>query len=81
MSLVSDIKLISTDTTLDLSQKAEKGIPLKAWPALLILQAQPLQLSTHLRLWHISTSSDVDCRHRSVQLTPAEMYREKMAKM
>ena len=28
MSLVSDIKLIRTDTTLDLSQKAEKGIPL-----------------------------------------------------
>ncbi len=26
MSLVSDIKLIRTDTTLDLSQKAEKGI-------------------------------------------------------
>jgi hypothetical protein len=26
MNLVSDIKLIRTDTTLDLSQKAEKGI-------------------------------------------------------
>jgi hypothetical protein len=26
MSLVSDIKLIRTDTSLDLSQKAEKGI-------------------------------------------------------
>ncbi|BBN12460.1 hypothetical protein MPTK1_5g20270 [Marchantia polymorpha subsp. ruderalis] len=26
MTLVSDIKLIRTDTTLDLSQKAEKGI-------------------------------------------------------
>ncbi len=26
MSLVSDIKLIRTDTTLDLSQKAEKGM-------------------------------------------------------
>ncbi|KAL4202393.1 hypothetical protein AMTRI_Chr02g263500 [Amborella trichopoda] len=28
MGHVSDIKLIRTDTTLDLSQKAEKGIPL-----------------------------------------------------
>ncbi|BBN14948.1 hypothetical protein MPTK1_6g15710 [Marchantia polymorpha subsp. ruderalis] len=28
MTLVSDIKLIRTDTTLDLSQKAEKGMPL-----------------------------------------------------
>ena len=36
MSLVSDIKLIRTDTTLDLSQKAEKGIPLPHHPALLI---------------------------------------------
>ncbi|PTQ37274.1 hypothetical protein MARPO_0058s0060, partial [Marchantia polymorpha] len=26
MTLVSDIKLIRTDTTLDLSQKAEKGL-------------------------------------------------------
>ncbi len=29
MSLVSDIKLIRTDTTLDLSQKAEKGMKLQ----------------------------------------------------
>jgi hypothetical protein len=39
MSLISDIKLIRTDTTLDLSRKAEKGItpfPLK-WEILLIL--------------------------------------------
>lgn len=27
MSLVSDIKLIITDTTLDLSRKAEDGVP------------------------------------------------------
>jgi hypothetical protein len=37
MTLVSDIKLIRTDTTLDLSQKAEKGILHHANPALLIL--------------------------------------------
>ena len=33
MSLVSDIKLIRTDTTLDLSQKAEKGILLNPAPS------------------------------------------------
>ncbi len=32
MSLVSDIKLIRTDTTLDLSQKAEKGMKQTAMP-------------------------------------------------
>ncbi len=32
MSLVSDIKLIRIDTTLDPSQKAEKGIILQAAP-------------------------------------------------
>ncbi len=32
MSLVSDIKLIRTDTTLDLSQKAEKGMNLNLNP-------------------------------------------------
>ncbi len=32
MSLVSDIKLIRTDTTLDLSQKAEKGVRLRMKP-------------------------------------------------
>jgi hypothetical protein len=41
MTLVSDIKLIRTDTTLDLSQKAEKGIPLISNPALLILPRPP----------------------------------------
>ena len=34
MSHISDIKLIRTDTTLDLSQKAEKGM---LWPAALAL--------------------------------------------
>ncbi len=32
MSLVSDIKLIRTDTTLDLSQKAEKGMNSMLYP-------------------------------------------------
>jgi hypothetical protein len=34
----SDVKLIRTDTTLDLSRKAEKGMYLIAEPSLLILQ-------------------------------------------
>jgi hypothetical protein len=37
MSLVSDIKLIRTDTTLDLSQKAEKGILLRSSASTYIL--------------------------------------------
>ncbi|KAG4907361.1 hypothetical protein JHK82_056024 [Glycine max] len=31
MAHISDIKLIRTDTTLDLSQKAEKGMCLDGW--------------------------------------------------
>ena len=36
MTPVSDIKLIRTDTTLDLSQKAEKGMPIHRSPKLFI---------------------------------------------
>jgi hypothetical protein len=36
MNLVSDIKLIRTDTTFDLSQKAEKGMLLPSIPPLLV---------------------------------------------
>nr|TKW04398.1 hypothetical protein SEVIR_7G106900v2 [Setaria viridis] len=36
MAHVSDIKLIRTDTTLDLSQKAEKGMNCSAASALLL---------------------------------------------
>ena len=39
MSPVSDIKLIRTDTTLDLSQKAEKGILLQSTTSHYILLA------------------------------------------
>ncbi len=42
MSLVSDIKLIRTDTTLDLSQKAEKGIKKKRIPGSLYTPPMPL---------------------------------------
>ncbi|KAH9537742.1 hypothetical protein CY35_16G068500 [Sphagnum magellanicum] len=45
MSLVSDIKLIRTDTTLDLSQKAEKGMNPTATPGgLYTLRMAPLSL-------------------------------------
>jgi hypothetical protein len=41
MSLVSDIKLIRTDTTLDLSQKAEKGMLHYPRPPLLVPSQRP----------------------------------------
>ncbi|CAA6672165.1 unnamed protein product [Spirodela intermedia] len=36
MTHVSDIKLIRTDTTLDLSQKAEKGMSSPDWTLLFL---------------------------------------------
>jgi hypothetical protein len=54
MTLVSDIKLIRTDTTLDLSQKAEKGMPLLSNPALFIL---PIPLTRLPSLWDKSHPS------------------------
>ncbi|BBN18742.1 hypothetical protein MPTK1_8g05100 [Marchantia polymorpha subsp. ruderalis] len=45
MTLVSDIKLIRTDTTLDLSQKAEKGILLHRKSE--HYKARWIQLQTH----------------------------------
>jgi len=50
LSHISDIKLIRTDTTLDLSQKAEKGMSWKDGSLLLLYLT-----STHL----LSTTSDV----------------------
>jgi hypothetical protein len=47
MGLVSDIKLIRTDTTLDLSQKAEKGMPPLPRVAFLILQSLSLNISDY----------------------------------
>jgi hypothetical protein len=44
MNLVSDIKLIRTDTTLDLSQKAEKGMLLPSIPPLLVPRLRPFLL-------------------------------------
>jgi hypothetical protein len=48
MTLVSDIKLIRTDTTLDLSQKAEKGIPQKTATLPLCI---PLASHLCLKVW------------------------------
>ena len=42
---VSDIKLIRTDTTLDLSQKAEKGMPSTTIAPLFILYCYPTHCS------------------------------------
>jgi hypothetical protein len=41
MNLVSDIKLIRTDTTLDLSQKAEKGMLFPSISPLLVPRLRP----------------------------------------
>jgi hypothetical protein len=48
MSLVSDIKLIRTDTTLDLSQKAEKGMPLPCYPFLSCISPKPLPIADRM---------------------------------
>jgi hypothetical protein len=46
MSLVSDIKLIRTDTTLVLSQKAEKGMPSHCFPPSVVSLRSPYPLQT-----------------------------------
>ncbi len=50
MSLVSDIKLIRTDTTLDLSQKAEKGMNLPCHPSALYISPDPRVPPFHMGL-------------------------------
>ncbi len=54
MSLVSDIKLLRTDTTLDLSQKAEKGI--NRWPNPHCLYTTPTNAFRH-SLWDQTNSA------------------------
>jgi hypothetical protein len=54
MSLVSDIKLIRTDTTLDLSQKAEKGIML---PCILSFLYLAFAFVSSQSLWDQTLSS------------------------
>ncbi|RWR85795.1 hypothetical protein CKAN_01466800 [Cinnamomum micranthum f. kanehirae] len=53
MGHVSDIKLIRTDTTLDLSQKAEKGMSLLSKPntALLLASSHPVVSSSDGGPW------------------------------
>jgi hypothetical protein len=50
MSLVSDIKLIRTDTTLDLSQKAEKGMNVCSHPPGLYIAPNPRVPPFHMGL-------------------------------
>ncbi len=50
MSLVSDIKLIRTDTTLDLSQKAEKGMSWLSHPPPLYIAPNPRVPPFHMGL-------------------------------
>ena len=54
MSLVSDIKLIRTDTTLDLSQKAEKGMLL---PSISLALVPRLRLPSVQSVWDQTPSS------------------------
>jgi len=63
MTPVSDIKLIRTDTTLDLSQKAEKGMKFLPSPCLLIPFLPPLTYGRRAteRL-HLSTALADDDR-------------------
>ena len=44
MTHVSDIKLIRTDTTLDLSQKAEKGMSCSVHMPLILYPPPPAQM-------------------------------------
>ena len=56
MLLVSDIKLIRTDTTLDLSQKAEKGMLLHSPPSHVLLP-RPSSASLQDGVFHTKLSS------------------------
>jgi hypothetical protein len=79
MSLVSDIKLIRTDTTLDLSQKAEKGILLLSSTSHYIPTSSPLLtiqnvwgnevhtlVSLKLMKHSVLLESDVDCSSQTL---------------
>jgi hypothetical protein len=73
MSLVSDIKLIRTDTTLDLSQKAEKGMLLSLPPPViyspsLLSTTQTLRDSNQVQLF---TSSSKERKTDKSRHTPA----------
>ena len=50
MAHISDIKLIRTDTTLDLSQKAEKGMS-SPFPLPLLLYTSPGSLPSPRARW------------------------------
>ncbi|KAL1334337.1 hypothetical protein AAHE18_11G170000 [Arachis hypogaea] len=56
MTHISDIKLIRTDTTLDLSQKAEKGMLCHIFISFFYTNAFPLSSSAPL-MWDFLSSS------------------------
>ena len=62
MAHISDIKLIRTDTTLDLSQKAEKGMLCKCVPRW-FYSASPLYLSDEYPMWDFVPTLDRVCNH------------------
>jgi hypothetical protein len=76
MSLVSDIKLIRTDITLDLSQKSEKGMLLHPHPALLVVQSRAWDLQT---VWDISVFQNIMANRRPmldrVDTTASETFK------
>ncbi|KAL4642813.1 hypothetical protein ACB092_02G046900 [Castanea dentata] len=57
MTHISDIKLIRTDTTLDLSQKAEKGMNCNV-ACFLFYQSSKLCSSLTYSMWDIMTSKE-----------------------
>ncbi|KAK9017539.1 hypothetical protein V6N11_080018 [Hibiscus sabdariffa] len=64
MTHVSDIKLISTDTTLDLGQKAEKGILLKVEGSACNLPVALANVETTVRHFLACTKALVESNNR-----------------
>ncbi|KAL4193510.1 hypothetical protein AMTRI_Chr06g177100 [Amborella trichopoda] len=69
MDHVSDIKLIRTDTTLDLSQKAEKGMLCNVFDVCLYSPCVP------------STSPNLRCGIRIIRPTPISLCERKFNNM
>ena len=71
MTHVSDIKLIRTDTTLDLSQKAEKGMLCLVSPTSIyfsVISAPPFR--------PVCVGDDIDVKYPRMTEWPAEAWRE-----
>ncbi|KAK9077599.1 hypothetical protein SSX86_005936 [Deinandra increscens subsp. villosa] len=60
MTHISDIKLIRTDTTLDLSQKAEKGMPNHLLgPLFILISSGPMAHISDIKLIRTDTTLDL----------------------